>query len=79
MTKRPFVVGRIDSQGSVTYSGRPWGNGMLESLRSKLPTPDDQLRDTLVASILEQMAQTHAKLAEDMRKLADTLREDGAA
>lgn len=79
MPKRPFVVGRIDSQGSVTYSGRPWGNGILDSFRSKLPTPDDHIRDTLVASILEQMAQTHAKLAEDMRRLADTLREDGVA
>lgn len=33
---------------------RPFGNGILESYRSKLPTPDDEFDSTLAASVLRE-------------------------
>lgn len=80
--REPVQYDRTPNVGDEIPSDRiepGWGNGVLDSYRSKLPTPNEQYGDALVISILRRIAETHAKLAEDCRKLADALREDGAA
>lgn len=56
-----------------------WGNGVLDSYRSKLPTPPDETTNALAASTLLEMADTLLDMCANLRKLAATMHDPNEA
>lgn len=56
-----------------TVDARPFANGLLESFRSKLPTPAEEYDRQLAASTLLEMATVLLDMCANLRKLAATM------
>lgn len=57
-----------------------WGNGVIDSFRSKLPTPPDRTSDAITASLLLiKIEQQLREIATAVGELADTLRDPNEA